>query len=626
MKTTHLLMMTLMIASTIPASAPALPAWLAGRTEYHVSVQGNDANRGSRSSPLKTISAAALKAQPGDTITVHQGIYREQVSPPRGGTSDKKRITYQAAASENVILTGSEPVKQWEKAGGDTWKTTLPNTFFGSFNPYSDLIHGDWFDPRGRQHHTGCVYLDGNWMIEARTLDEVMKPVAGTPLWFGQVDKDNTTIWAQFNNVNPNEANVEINVRQTVFYPAQTNINYITVRGFTLENAAVNWAPPSAEQKGIIGTHWSKGWIIENNTVRNAKCSGIALGKYGDEFDNTNAAGAANPYTDCVRRALSNGWNKATVGSHLVRNNHIYNCEQAGIVGSMGCAFSTVTGNLIHDIHVRRLFSGAEMGGIKFHGAIDVKISGNHIFRTTGHAGLWLDWMAQGTQVTGNLFHDNGRDLFCEVNHGPFLVANNLFLSPETLLTDSRGGAYAHNLIMGTIRVHRYDGRQTPLMKAHSTEMAGLHDNPSGDHRFYNNVLANRANLNSYNNPILPVWMEGNVFFKGSSPCSSEKAPLLKPDSALTPQLVEREDGFYLDFALEKAWSAGPARPLVTTSLLGLAAVPKLPFENPDGSPLTINSDYFGKKRDLKIPTPGPFEIPDGGQLKLKVWPKAAGK
>ena len=66
-------------------------------------------------------------------------------------------------------------------------------------------------------------------------------------------------------------------MRQTVFYPEKTGINYITVRGFTLEDAATPWAPPTAEQIGLIGTHWSKGWIIENNVIRYSICSGIAL-------------------------------------------------------------------------------------------------------------------------------------------------------------------------------------------------------------------------------------------------------------------------------------------------------------------------------------------------------------
>ncbi len=298
--------------------------------EYHVSVQGSDAGNGSKSKPFKTISAAALNAQSGDVITVHQGVYRERVSPPRGGRSDKQRIVYQAAPGEKVVLTGSEPIKGWEKDAGDTWKVTLPNAFFGGFNPYAVLIHGDWFGDNGRRHHPGAVYLNGDWLVEAAHLDEVLKPAGKTPLWFAQVDggsEGSTVIYAQFPGVNPNEQPVEINVRQTVFTPNKTGINYITVRGFDLRNAATPWAPPSAAQFGIVSAYWCKGWIIENNEISYSKCCGVALGKYGDEFDNTNGAGSADPYTDCVRRALTNGWNKATVGSHLVRNNHIHHCE-----------------------------------------------------------------------------------------------------------------------------------------------------------------------------------------------------------------------------------------------------------------------------------------------------------
>ena len=74
--------------------------------------------------------------------------------------------------------------------------------------------------------------------------------------------------------------------------------------------------------------------------------------------------------------------------------------NRAGVVGQPWVVpFSTVTGNTIHDIHVRRLFGGAEMAGIKFHAAIDNVIQGNHIYRTC--LGLWLDWMAQGHSRLG---------------------------------------------------------------------------------------------------------------------------------------------------------------------------------------------------------------------------------
>ena len=64
-------------------------------------------------------------------------------------------------------------VKGWVNVQAGVWKLALPNSFFGRFNPYSDRIHGDWFDPRGREHHTGAVYLNGEWLAEAAKLDDV---------------------------------------------------------------------------------------------------------------------------------------------------------------------------------------------------------------------------------------------------------------------------------------------------------------------------------------------------------------------------------------------------------------------------------------------------------------------
>jgi len=227
--------------------------------------------------------------------------------------------------------------------------------------------------------------------------------------------------------------------------------------------------------------------VIENNVISHSTCSGIALGKYGDEWDNT-SADTAEGYVQTIQRALANGWNKETIGHHTVRNNEISHCEQAGIVGSLGAAFSSITGNTIHDIHVRQLFSGAEMAGIKFHGAIDSEIRSNHIYRTC--RGLWLDWMAQGTRVSANLFHNNAaEDLFMEVDHGPFLVDDNLFLSGTSLLDMSEGGAYAHNLITGRIVTRQELSRSTPFLQPHSTALAGLVNIKVVDERFYNNIF-----------------------------------------------------------------------------------------------------------------------------------------
>ena len=759
---------TLMLWSVCGASAPA--------AEWHVSVNGDDAHAGTVAEPVRTIQRAAELAQPGDTITVHAGVYRERVNPPRGGASDKLRITYRAAPGEKAEIKGSEVATGWVRDREDVWKLTLPNSFFGDFNPFADLIRGDWFDPRGRQHHTGAVYLNGDWLTEAATLDEVMlpggakpawlvgapsgyllnvawlcphtddsglakrvdaagyaaqegvrnapcseggecigfiehgewvrydgvefgsgaesielrvasasdgglievrldspqgellgtcdvqstgdwqqwttlvaklKPVSGTKnvclvfksrkanlakdrglnpqLWFAQVDSANTTIWAQFAGVDPNQELVEINKRQTVFYPDQPGRDFITIRGFTMRHAATPWAPPTAEQIGLIGTHWSRGWIIEDNVVSHSVCSGIALGKHGDAFDNT-SADTAEGYVKTIERAhaFSIPWTKDRIGHHVVRNNTISHCEQTAIVGSLGSAFCAVTGNTIHDVHIRRLFSGAEMSGIKFHGAIDTTISHNHIYRCC--QALWLDWMAQGTRVSCNLFHDNeDRDLFLEVDHGPCLVDNNLFLSPVSLLDVSEGSAFVHNLIGGRIISQPEPNRETPFHPAHSTTVAGLIQTRGGDNRFYYNVFVGTGKPDAgatqssapaahrvgsglwvYNDRPLPLHTGGNVYLFGASPYAQEQDAVVLTDHNPNLQVVASDSGVEVLFALPTALAATDLG-VITSERLGTAAVSGQRYENADGSLLRLDTDYFGTPRGSRHLAPGPF-------------------
>jgi len=587
--------------------------------EYHVAKTGDDTNKGSSNSPLKTITAAAQLAQPGDIITVHQGVYREHINPPRGGTADEKRIVYRAAPGEEVSIKGSEIIEGWQRVQNDTWMVKSANNFFGSFNPYADLIRGDWFNPKGREHHTGAVYLNGHWLTEAANLEETLKVISDstdTRLWYARIDKSFTTIWAQFKDIDPNNNLTEINVRQAVFYPEEPGINYITVQGFSLLHAATNWAPPTAEQVGLIGTHWSKGWIIENNDIQYSVCTGVTLGKHGDQYDNT-SANSAEGYVKTIERATEQGWSKENIGHHIVKNNHIAHCEQAGIVGSMGPVFSTVSGNVIHDIHVRLLFTGAEMAGIKFHGAVDGLISNNHIYRT--NRGIWLDWMTQGTRVTGNLLHDNGpsEDLFVEVNHGPFLVDNNILLSDNSILVNSQGAAYVHNLINGRVRVITGEKRLTPYLKAQSTEVAGLAPNPGGDERYYNNIFIN-GGLNEYDPVLLPVFMAGNLFLNGAKPSKHEPNP--KIQTAVNPdiKLVEKPDGIFLHMNIDDSWMRSEHK-MITTKLLGRAKTPGLPYTHPDGTPYRIIKDYSGQKRSETNPRPGPFEYSESGKIILKV-------
>ncbi len=587
--------------------------------EFHVTKTGNDNNDGTFESPFLTIQTAADIAQPGDVIIVHEGVYRERINPPRGGTSDEDRIVYRAKSGERVSIKGSEVIKGWKNVENGIWTITIPKAFFGEFNPFQDAIFGDWFNNKGRLHHTACVYLNGHWLREAEDKATVFASSEENALWFSISDGKETTIWAQFGKSNPNNDLVEVNVRQSIFYPEKAGMNYITVSGFILEHAATPWAPPTAEQIGLIGTHWSKGWIIENNTIQYTSCVGVTLGKYGDEWDNK--AESAFGYNQTIKRALDKGWSKENIGHHIVRNNHIRYCGQAGIVGSMGAAFSKITENEIHHIYLYWHFSGAEMAGIKFHAPIDTEISNNHIYRC-GHNGIWLDWMTQGTRVSRNLMHDNTKDIFVEVNHGPFLIDNNLLLSPFSILESCGGGAYVHNLIAGEIRRRAELERETPYHKPHSTEILGLSKVIGDDERFYNNLFAGGKGLVVYGNDAENLQAGGNVYLNTALPSIQEKDALVLEHNSTELILEEKSDGWWLEMNIEVKDLTKQDRKIITTQTLGEAMISGAIYENPDATPYTLEIDYYGEKTRNKKPSPGPFANLNEQSIRLLVWPR----
>lgn len=622
-----------------------LTASVTNAKEYHVSVTGNDKSEGSVQMPFRTINFAAQLAAAGDIITVHTGTYREWINPARGGESDTQRIVYVAAAGEKVEIKGSEVITGWKKEKGKegVWKVTIPNSFFGNYNPYQDSIYGDWFTSYGRIHHTGEVFLNGESLFEKEVVGKVFSPVADDKIkdkegsvytWYCESDADNTTIWANFQKFNPNKELVEISMRKTCFYPDKPGINYITISGFHISQAATQWAAPTAEQIGMIATNWNKGWIIENNVISDSKCSGITLGKERGTGQNVWSADQSLDgslhYIEVTFRTLRNGWSKENIGSHIVRNNEIFNCEQTGMCGSMGAAFSLIENNHIHHIWTKRQFTGAEIGGIKFHAAIDTRIVKNRI-HDTGR-GIWLDWMAQGTRVSNNLMYNNDlEDLFMEVDHGPTLVDNNLLLSPVGIVTQSEGSAIVHNLIAGKLCEWPEPGRFTPYHLPHSTAVAGLSTIFSGDDRYYNNIFLgsdmesnkrdSRYNfgLTDYNNAVLPVWINGNVYYNKAVHYKGENNYIENPGFKPVAEITEVADGVFLNFSLDDKYS-GVKTQFISTAMLGKAKLPRENFENPDGTPLKIDKDYLGKKRSESNPTPGPFENPGKGAIKLKVW------
>ena len=490
---------------------------------YYVNANAFRDGDGSQTRPFRHVNDAAKIALPGDEVIVAPGIYREYVCPVHAGT-EEARITYRSEQPRAARITGAEELKTWTPYQGNTWTARVKNTLFGAWNPYVEMVCGDWyFAPVVR--HTGAVFINDRMMFETTSLQDCLDAKAdphawdqeaATWTWYTEQDGDETVLYANFHGLNPNEENTEISVRRNVFMPCENGIDCITVSGFVLDKAATTWAPPAAYQDGLIGPHWAKGWIIEDCEVCNSKCCGISLGKYRDPendmyFYTKHVKSPTQMERDAVCRGQYHGWLKEKIGHHIVRRCEVHHCEQTGIVGRMGAVFSTIEDCHIHHVCTSSQLGGAETAGIKLHAAIDVTIRRNHIHHCI--EGVWLDWEAQGARVTRNLFHDNMRpegveagqgtmfstDVFIEVGHGPTLIDNNVMLSKVNITIPSEGIAAVHNLMLGSFSLinsgvdsvvnGQREPRFTPYHIRHRTEVAGFMTILHGDDRVYNNIM-----------------------------------------------------------------------------------------------------------------------------------------
>lgn len=659
---------------------------------------------GSEAFPFRKIQEAANIAKPGDEVIVYPGVYKENVNPIHAGTEDA-RITYISAEPQKAVITGAQEVKNWKPYEGDVWVARISNGLFGAFNPYKELVSGDWF-MAAFTAHLGEVYLNDKSLYEVTALEKVLHPEVYTPSWDKEFsvytwyteqdeEKDETVIYANFHGADPNKENVEINVRRNCFYPQKEGVGYITLSGFKVTKAATQWAPPTAYQEGMVGPHWSKGWIIEDCEISHAKCSGISLGKY-KQPNNDNKwlkwkfKDGTQTERDCICQAQREGWTKENIGSHIIRRCNIHDCGQTGIVGHLGGVFSIIEDNHIHHINNKQNLAGAEIGGIKMHAAIDVIYRRNHIHHCT--RGLWLDWQAQGTRVTQNLFHDNalpyaeddmdinapglGEDIFVEVSHGPTLIDNNILLSDRALKLATQGVALVHNIIAGSfvsVGIGTDNGaktlsspRYTPYHVPHRTEVAGFMTFLHGDMRFYNNIFIQQPirmgmkrimehlqgeGKNGWDDnnlyvgtwkyddgyPLfeewekefdgycglgspdsdryymhLPVWSEGNVYFNGAKPWKKEKNFVEDSEHQVYISVEETDGAWKLKTNLYEVMPEITVG-TISTETLGMAFEPEQMFENPDGTPIVFQEDYFGNHRKVN-PLTGPFETKEAAQ------------
>lgn len=639
--------------------------------KLYVAKTGSDFAKGSEDEPLLTINKAASIALPGDTVIVHEGVYREEINDINSGLSESRRITFESAKNEKVTIKGSEEINDWHLVEGNIWKVEVPNQLFKTFNPFSVKLFGDWLEVDNNQT-LGQVYLNGYALFEVSAFDRLKNPQRiekvfdhwtekevdfdyadlSTFLWYAEVNENSTTIYANFQNNNPNEELIEINIREHVFSPNQTHTNYITIRNFELAHAATQWSPPTAKQTGLIDTNWSKKWIVENNYIHDSMCSGVSIGKEistGQNFSSIRKDKPGYQYQiETVFSAVNADWNKEMIGSHIIRNNKISDCGQNAIVGHLGCAFSEIYNNHIFNIGNRRAFFGYEIAGIKLHAALDTQVYNNYVHNCS--LGMWFDWQTQGTRISKNIFNENTRDLFVEVTSGPYLVDNNILTADYALDNHAQGGAYVNNIINGEM-VHRLMlDRSTPYHVPHSTLVAGFAPVYGGDDRFYNNIFIGKNAVNNigtelyngyttsleeykylvsqeegdhqaYHKIKQPVFINNNAYFNKAKHFEKEENNLIDENFNPALSLEEESEGLYLNISLPPSFFEIKGETQSSDTLPKVRLV-DADFESPNETPISINTDLVENMR-TDTTLLGPIESLQAGENKVLIWKRA---
>ncbi len=202
-----------------------------------------DTSHGSREAPLKTIGAAAKKVQPGDTVLVRPGIYREAVTLTVSG-KEGQPIVFRSEMPHGAVISGSDVVTDWKPEAPGVWSMAAP-----------DL-------KKNRYGNAEWVYVDGYPLQRAESRGQL------APGAFFQDFERGRVFVAPEEGRRIEDAKVEYARREGLLYTAQP-LDDIHILGFTLIHNA-DWF---RGRRAL--TVSGRRWLVENNHILWASYAGV---------------------------------------------------------------------------------------------------------------------------------------------------------------------------------------------------------------------------------------------------------------------------------------------------------------------------------------------------------------
>lgn len=479
---------------------------------YYVAVNGNDNNPGTELNPFRTIQRAADIVQPGDTVNVGQGVYREIVVLKTSGTKANP-ISFKTDPTSRATITGAEAVMGWQLLDANE------NIYYADVPGVPDLpkwMRRRFFQEDGKSLTLARVPKEGWWLTEDAGPNTLIDTVH-----LAQFTEPNDLIGAEvfYQNVigcfdfiriitgfNPDTK--ELTFDNTTDYPTPGKDYYYLRNKLNLLTQPGEWVldtnreiprfyvRPSDDgevdnhiyeysQEGPIILLNSKSYItIQGFEIRDGLFYGIY--GYADGFQLLNCHLTGNAYIavsvrgkdivikDNVLENNSFGVSVYSAENVLVKHNHIFNGYNDGLVLSWDVNNATIVDNFIHD-HI--LWGHPD--NLQFHNGVN------------------------NVTIERNVLLNSGQSMMLSKTSAGQII-NNLIVGSSAYSVILEHTAYPYKIIGNTIGLTGYgpigviepNGLSEPLREGFAF-----------DHEFKNNILyPGHSGIYSF------TWQDPNVY------------------------------------------------------------------------------------------------------------------
>jgi parallel beta-helix repeat protein len=431
-----------------------------------------------------SIEQAIAKLQPGDTLLLADGIYRESIDlrQKQLSTGAKSPTRIEAAPNAHPIIKGSDVVDGWQRLTGDVytkkqWQTNSQQVYV---------------DGKPLQQIGGVIF--GGFPLDPKNAFAKMHQSQGG-IWPGRrgsgvadlsndsfyYDSDAKILYVKSSVDITTGHTVEVSTRPYLVFG--TDINAVEIRGLAFDHANTT----AVSQSGAI-TLIGNNLVLDSIVVEHADGSGVDV----TGNDNTITRSRAN-YCGSVGMKVR-GNNARVIDNETSFNN------------------------------TRGFNKWWEAGGAKFVGAGGLQsseVSGHRAYANNGD-GIWFDWHNKNNRVHDNIAAYNvGMGIHYEASEKAFVYDNYLIGNTQRgiYLPNSSQSVIAHNLVAA----NGMEG--IAIVDERHAARDGIEDLVPRGNRIVGNVIA----WNGKASIVLPIdadnRSDGNAFLDANVPTLSQGWP-----------------------------------------------------------------------------------------------------